>query len=196
MTLLWRCAKSQCRRHIGASLRIAVRNKVSLRHRCRRGNGPYRIPGVAAYAFDVVRRAVRDEEFTMFAQFAVDPAALPTFSRTSNWRRSSCGPGRPAHRCVVGRTWNATASSSATVKFGGTIWPCDFDLKIVGTFEGSFDDRSVFFNQKYLDGRWAERRGQRWWLRANWWKRLRWCRTDQQSLRQHRRRCAPRQAGV
>ncbi|MBI2926132.1 MAG: FtsX-like permease family protein [Verrucomicrobia bacterium] len=158
---------------IGASLRIAVRNKVSFATPLPARQRPIleRIPGVAAVTpLTWFAGRFRDEEFTMFAQFAVDPASLtnifsdiklaPEQLRAWQAERTACVVGKDTmerYRLKLGDR----------LKFGGTIWPCDLDLKIVGTFEGSFDDRSVFFNQKYLD----EALGgssvvSAWWLRA------------------------------
>ena len=33
----------------------------------------------------------------------------------------------------------------------GTFYPVDLDMEIVGTYEGTLDDRNVFFHHKYLD---------------------------------------------
>jgi putative ABC transport system permease protein len=50
----------------------------------------------------------------------------------------------------------------------GTIWPCDLELKIVGIYQGTLDDRNVYFHQKYLDEALGNI-GQvgMWWVRAS-----------------------------
>ncbi|MFM7100734.1 MAG: ABC transporter permease, partial [Verrucomicrobiota bacterium] len=37
------------------------------------------------------------------------------------------------------------------MRFTGTIYPCDLDLQIAAVFEGTVDDRGVFFHHKLLD---------------------------------------------
>jgi putative ABC transport system permease protein len=37
------------------------------------------------------------------------------------------------------------------MQFTGQIYPCDLELKIVGIYHGTADDRNVIFHQKYLD---------------------------------------------
>lgn len=158
---------------IGASLRIAVRNKVSFATPLPARQRPVleRLPGVAAVTpLSWFAGRFRDEEFTMFAQFAVDPLTFPEVfpdvtlppEQLAAWQRDRSS-------CVVGRDTMERYGLKLgdRMQFTGTIWPCDLDLKIVGVFEGSFDDRSVFFHQQYLD----EALGgsatvSAWWVRA------------------------------
>ncbi len=37
------------------------------------------------------------------------------------------------------------------MQFTGQIYPCDLEFKVAGVYEGTADDRNVFFHQKYLD---------------------------------------------
>jgi len=158
---------------IGASLRIAVRNKVSIASTlpARQRTVLEKIPGVAAVTpLTFFGGKYRDEDFTTFAQFAVDPLgftnvfvdAKATQQQLNAWvqDRGSCLVGRDTlerYRLKVGDR----------MKLTGTFWPCDLDLKIAGTYRGTLDDRSVFFHHKHLD----EALGgsgvvSTWWVRA------------------------------
>src|SRR5205814_2332824 len=91
---------------------------------------------------------------TTFAQFAVDPVRFTNVfvdvkspkDQTEAWikDRTSCLVGKDTmdryHLKIGGR-----------MRLTGTFYPCDLDLKIVGTYAGTLDDRSVFFHHKYLD---------------------------------------------
>jgi putative ABC transport system permease protein len=158
---------------IGASLRIAVRNKVSFTKPLPARQRPVleRIPGVAAVTpLTWYAGRFRDEKFTMFAQFAVDPAtAVQVFTDVRPSPEALAAWIQERNGCIVGidtmKKYGLRIGDR--MQFTGTIWPCDLDLKIVGTFEGSFDDRTVFFQQKYLD----EAMGgsgtvSAWWVRA------------------------------
>lgn len=143
----------------GSSLRIIVRNKVSLAQPlpARQLQVIERIPGIAAVTpFTFYGGLYKgDEKFTSFAQFAVDPArALPliadakglTPQQVETWIADRTS-------CVVGRM---TAERFGLkigdrMQFTGQLYPCDLDLKIVGIYYGTADDRNLMFHQKYLD---------------------------------------------
>jgi putative ABC transport system permease protein len=159
---------------IGSSLRVIVRNKVSLAQSlpAKQLAVIERIPGVAAVTpFSYFGGNYKgDEKFTSFAQFAVDPARMMAVAvdakapadQIAAWEadRGSCLVGR-----VTAERYNLKIGDR--MKFTGTFYPCDLDLKVVGVYAGTVDDRSVFFHHKYLD----EAIGDpgtvgTWWLRA------------------------------
>ena len=142
----------------GSSLRIIVRNKVSLAQTlpARQLQTLEHIPGVVAVSpFSYFGGLYKgDDKFTSFAQFAVDPArTLPLISdaklppaQLEAWLADRTS-------CIVGQM---TADRyhlkiGDRMPFTGQIYPCDLDLKIAGFYHGTADDRNVMFHQKYLD---------------------------------------------
>lgn len=142
---------------IGAALRVIVRNKISLANLlpARQRQVLERIPGVeAATPFTFFGGQFRDEKFMTFAQFALDPATMPALvaemktppDQHDAWVKNVRG-------CIVGKI---TAQKYGMklgdrLPFTGTIWPCDLELTVMGFYEGTIDDRNVFFHHKYLD---------------------------------------------
>ncbi len=142
----------------GSSLRIIVRNKVSLAQPlpARQLQTLERIPGLVAVSpFSFYGGLYKgDEKFTSFAQFAVDPArtqllladAKISKAQTEAWIADQTS-------CIVGQM---TADRYGLklgdrMQFTGQIYPCDLELKIAGIYHGTADDRNVIFHQKYLD---------------------------------------------
>ncbi len=142
----------------GSTLRIIVRNKVSLAQPlpARQLQVLERIPGIAAITpFSYYGGLYKgDEKFTSFAQFAVDPAkTLPLISDAKVPREQLEAWLADRTSCIVGKM---TADRYGLkigdrMQFTGQIYPADLELKIVGIYEGTADDRNVFFHQKYLD---------------------------------------------
>jgi putative ABC transport system permease protein len=158
----------------GSSLRIIVRNKVSLGQPlpARQLQVIERIPGVAAVTpFTFYGGLYKgDEKFTSFAQFAVDPArtlALITDAKVPPEQLAAWIADRTS--CIVGQL-SATRYGlkiGDRMQFSGQFYPCDLELKVAGIYHGTADDRNVFFHQKYLD----ESLGNPgvvgcWWIRA------------------------------
>ena len=142
----------------GSSLRIIVRNKVSLAQPlpARQLQTLERIPGIVAVSpFSFYGGLYKgDEKFTSFAQFAVDPARVQLLladakipkAQTEAWIADQTS-------CIVGQM---TADRYGLklgdrMQFTGQIYPCDLELKIAGIYHGTADDRNVIFHQKYLD---------------------------------------------
>jgi putative ABC transport system permease protein len=157
---------------IGSSLRIAVRSRVSIADPLPARQLPVieQIPGVDCVTpFTYFGGKFRDED-AMFAQFAVDPTKfLRVFgdARVPAEQLEAWLADRTS--CIVGqdtlRRYQLRIGDKMTLV--GTFYPCDIELKIVGSYSGTLDDRSVFFHQKYLD----EALGNRgevgtWWVRA------------------------------
>lgn len=142
---------------IGASLRIAVRNKVSLTVQLPARQGPIiaRVPGVVAVTpFSWFGGQFGTEEGTPFAQFAVDPATFAVMfpdmrlpaDQLANWITTRTG-------CIVGRDLaekkNFKIGSRITLR--GSVWPCDLELIVSGIYDYEIDSTSLFFDHKYLD---------------------------------------------
>lgn len=142
---------------VGASLRIAVRNKVSLGVPLPARQLPQleKIKGVDAITpFTYFGGKFRGEDFTTFAQFAVDPARFTNvfidvkapLNQLEAWIKDRTS-------CIVGKDTmdRYKLKVGDKMKLTGTFYPCDLDLKIVGVYSGTLDDRSVFFHHKFLD---------------------------------------------
>ena len=158
----------------GSSLRIIVRNRVSLAQPlpARQLQVLERIPGIAAVSpFTYYGGLYKgDEKFTSFAQFAVDPqrcglliadAKVPK-EQLAAWKADRTS-------CIVGRMTadRYKLKIGDRMQFTGQIYPCDLELKVAGIYEGTADDRNVMFHQSYLD----ESLGNpgtvgTWWVRA------------------------------
>lgn len=142
----------------GSSLRIIVRNKVSLAQPlpARQLQVLDRIPGIAAVSpFTFYGGLYKgDEKFTSFAQFAIDPQrALPLIEDAKVPKEQLAAWMADRTSCIVGKM---TADRYGfkigdRLQFTGQIYPCDLDLKIAGIYQGTADDRNVMFHQKYLD---------------------------------------------
>jgi putative ABC transport system permease protein len=142
----------------GSSLRIIVRNKVSLAQPLpvRQLQTLERIPGIIAVSpftfFGGLYKG--DEKFTSFAQFAIDPErARPLIADAKVPEEQIEAWIADRTSCIVGKM---TADRYGMkigdrLQFTGQIYPCDLDLKIVGIYQGTADDRNVMFHQKYLD---------------------------------------------
>ncbi|MBK9139210.1 MAG: FtsX-like permease family protein [Verrucomicrobia bacterium] len=158
----------------GSSLRIIVRNKVSLAQPlpARQLQVLERIPGIAAITpFTFYGGLYKgDEKFTSFAQFAVDPArTLPLITDAKVPREQLEAWLADRTSCIVGKM---TADRYGLkigdrMQFTSQLYPADLEFKIVGIYEGTADDRNVFFHHKYLD----ESLGNpgtvgTWWVRA------------------------------
>jgi putative ABC transport system permease protein len=158
----------------GSSLRIIVRNKVSLAQPlpARQLQVLERIPGIDAITpFTFYGGLYKgDEKFTSFAQFAVEPSrTLPLITDAKVPREQLEAWIADRTSCIVGKM---TADRYGLkvgdrMLFTGQIYPCDLELKIAGIYYGTADDRNVMFHQKYLD----ESLGNpgtvgTWWVRA------------------------------
>lgn len=141
----------------GSSLRIAVRNKVSLAAPLpvRQRAQILKVPGVEAVtALTYFGGKYKGEENTYFAQFGMDPDQLEAVFGEAKMPQEQL-KAWIANRtsCIVG----ADTAKKYNLKIGekfplvGLIYPVDLDLTVVGIYKGTTDDRNVFFHQKYLD---------------------------------------------
>lgn len=157
----------------GASLRVAVRNKISLANTLPARQRPViaAMPGVVAVMpLTFFGGRFKDDDSLGFAQFGVDPAefldlfgeAKVTPRELEDWRRSR-------DTCLVGRLTAERYGLKVgdRITLTGTIYPVDLELRIAGIYSGTIDDTNVWFHHAYLDeamGNWG--RVGMWWLRA------------------------------
>ncbi len=141
----------------GASLRVIVRNKVSLMQPlpARQLSVIERIPGVVAVSpFTFFGGTYAGETVTSFAQFAIDPErfrGLLVEGRIASGDYDDFVRDRTS--CLVGADTMTRYKLKVgdRMKFTGTFYPIDPDLRIAAVFAGTVDDRGVFFNHKLLD---------------------------------------------
>lgn len=141
----------------GSSLRVAVRNKISLANfmPARQRSAIARIPGVEALtALTYFGGRFRGEEATWFAQFAMEAEQLTAVfgeakmpaDQLAAWIANRAG-------VVVG----VQTAERYKLKIGdrfmleGVLFPVDLELTVCGIYQGTTDDRNIFFHHKYLD---------------------------------------------
>ena len=140
-----------------ASLRIIARNKVSLAQPLPAKQLAVidRIPGIVAVSpFTFFGGNFREETVTSFAQFAVDPARFKNLiveGRIAEGNYDDFIADRTS--CFVGADTMKRYGLKIgdRMRFSGTFYPVDLDLKIAAVFQGTVDDRGVFFHHKLLD---------------------------------------------
>ena len=141
---------------IGSASRVIARNRISLGQLLPAKQKPIieRIPGVEVVSpFTWYGGKYRGEE-VMFAQFAVDPDAFMKISSDAKVAPETVDKFLSDRRaCLVGKD----TAKKYGIKPGdrmnleGTFWPFNLELTVAGTYEGTPDDRNVFFNHKYFD---------------------------------------------
>jgi putative ABC transport system permease protein len=142
---------------VGAALRVAVRNKISIANLLPAKQLPIieRIPGIEAVSpFTWFGGKYKNEESMTFAQFAMDAKKL----------RSVFGEAKMAEdeyvsfetikdSCIIGKVtaekYKLKVGDRITLE--STIYPCTLEFKIVGIYAGTTDDRNMLFHQEYLD---------------------------------------------
>ena len=140
-----------------ASLRVIVRNKVSLAQPLPAKQLPIldKIPGIVAVSpFSFFGGNFRDETVTSFAQFAVDPVrfqGLIVEGRIVDGSYEQFAKDR--NSCLVGADTMKRYGLKVgdKMRFTSTFYPVNLDLKIAAVFQGTVDDRGVFFHHKLLD---------------------------------------------
>lgn len=142
---------------LDSSLRIAVRNKVSLasplpvRQRAILSS----LEGVEAVTpLSYFGGRFRDEEVTYFAQFALDPETLVKVfgeARMSEEELAAFLATRNGAIVGVDTAERYKIKLGDRLRFTGVIFPVDLDLVVCGIYKGTTDDRNVFFSQRYLD---------------------------------------------
>jgi putative ABC transport system permease protein len=140
-----------------ASLRVIARNKVSLAQPlpAKQLATIDKIPGIVAVTpFTFLGGNFRDETVTSFAQFAVDPVRFQGIiveGKIIDGSYENFIKDRTS--CVVGADTIKRYSLKIgdRMRFTGTFFPVNLDLKIAAVFQGTVDDRGVFFHHKLLD---------------------------------------------
>src|SRR5258706_285688 len=142
---------------VGAALRVAVRNKISIANLLPARQRPTieRIPGVEAVTpFTWFGGKYKNEEGMTFAQFAIDPTKLRSVFGEAKMNEDGY-PAFEAERtaCIIGKA----SANKYKLKIGdkitleSTVYPVTLDFKIAGIFHGMADDRNMLFHQDYLD---------------------------------------------
>lgn len=140
-----------------ASLRVIARNKVSIAQPLPARQLPVieRIPGVVAVSpFTWYGGLYADETVTGFAQFAVDPdrfRGIMVEGKVVEGDYEDWVADR--NSCMVGADTVARYGLKVgdQMRFRGTMFPVDLDLRVAAVFKGTVDDRGVFFHHKLLD---------------------------------------------
>ncbi len=157
----------------GASLRVAVRNKISIANTLPARQRPVieKMPGVVAVMpLTFFGGKFKDDESLGFAQFGVDPEKFLILFGEAKIPREQLEVWKSTRdTCIVGRKtadrYGLKVGDRVTLV--GTIYPVDLDLRIAGIYEGTIDDTNLWFHHAYLDeamGNWG--RVGMWWLRA------------------------------
>jgi putative ABC transport system permease protein len=136
---------------------VIVRNKINLTFPlpARQLATIEKIPGIVAVSpFSFFGGNFREETVTSFAQFAVDPvrfAGLIVEGRIVDGSYAEFA--RDRNSCLVGADTikRYKLKIGDKMHFTGTMFPVDLDVRIAAVFEGTVDDRGVFFHQKLLD---------------------------------------------
>ena len=141
---------------IGSASRVIVRNRISLGNLlpAKQRAVIERIPGVEFISpFTWYGGKFRGEE-VMFAQFAVDPEAFLNISSDAKIPPEQAQAFTADRRaCIIGKL----TAEKYGLKPGdrlvleGTFWPYDLELFVAGIYQGTPDDRNLFFNHEYLD---------------------------------------------
>jgi len=142
---------------VGASLRVVVRNKISLGNLlpARQRTIIERIPGVVAVSpFTWFGGKFKNEEGMTFAQFAVDPAKIRLLfaeAKMSDNEYKAFEADRTA--CIIGKL----TAEKYGLKIGdrlmleSTVFPLTLEFKVAGIYEGTTDDRNMLFHHQYLE---------------------------------------------
>ncbi len=142
---------------IGAALRVAVRNKISIASLLPARQLPIieQIPGVEAVTpFTWYGGTYKNEEGMTFAQFAMDAKKLrAVFGEAKMAEDGYKAFEEIKNSCIIGKVtadkYNLKVGDRITLP--STVYPCTLEFKIVGIYWGTADDRNMLFRQDYLD---------------------------------------------
>ena len=142
---------------VGAALRVAVRNKISIANLlpARQLSTIERIPGVEAVTpFTWYGGKYKNEEGMTFAQFAMDPKKLRSVFTEARMKEEEYQAFEQIKdSCLLGKI----TAEKYKLKIGdrialpSTVYPCTLEFKIVGIYAGTPDDRNMLFRQDYLE---------------------------------------------
>lgn len=157
----------------GSSLRIAIRNRISLANFLPARQRPVieRIPGVRVVTpLTFFGGKVQNDEMIGFAQFAIDPEKLADIFPEATIDPAHLAAFRQNRTaCLVGvdsaRRYRWKAGDRLTLV--GQIFPVDLELTVAGFYEGTPDDRNLWFHHAYFDEAMGDP-GEvgMWWVRA------------------------------
>ncbi|MSU31855.1 MAG: FtsX-like permease family protein [Pedosphaera sp.] len=140
-----------------ASFRIIARNKVSLTQPLpvRQMAAIQKIEGVRQVTpFTYFGGLFREETATSWAQFGVEPTRFREFLLEGRISQGSYEAFvKDRNSCLLGadtlRRYGFRVGD--VLKFTGTFYPVDLELRIAAVYEGTIDDRNCFFHHKLLD---------------------------------------------
>ncbi|MGN6642270.1 MAG: ABC transporter permease, partial [Verrucomicrobiota bacterium] len=142
---------------VGAALRVAVRNKISIANLLPAKQRPLieSIPGVEAVSpFTWFGGKYKNEESMTFAQFAMDAKELrAVFGEAKMAPDQYEAFEKIKDSCIIGKV----TAEKYKLKVGdkitldSSIYPCTLTFKVVGIYSGTPDDRNMLFHQEYLD---------------------------------------------
>jgi putative ABC transport system permease protein len=158
---------------VGAALRVAVRNKISIANLLPARQRPVieAIPGVVAVTpFTWYGGKYKNEEGMTFAQFAMDPKKLrAVFGEAKMAEDSYRAFEAIKDSCIIGKItaekYHLQVGDRITLP--STVYPCTLEFKIVGIYQGTPDDRNMLFRQDYLEeGSGVKGLVGMWWLKV------------------------------
>ncbi len=158
---------------VGAALRVAVRNKISIANLLPARQLPIieRVPGVEAVTpFTWYGGKYKNEEGMTFAQFAMDPKKLrAVFGEAKMAEDAYAAFEEIKDSCIIGKVtsdkYNLKVGDRITLP--SSVYPCTLEFKIVGIYWGTPDDRNMLFRQDYLDeGSGVKGLVGMWWLKV------------------------------
>ncbi|HYG24161.1 MAG TPA: FtsX-like permease family protein [Verrucomicrobiae bacterium] len=158
---------------VGAALRVAVRNKISIANLLPAKQLPVieRVPGVEAVSpFTWFGGKYQNEESMTFAQFAMDAKKLRTVFGEAKMSAAEYDAFESIRdSCIIGKVtaekYKLKVGDKITLE--STIYPCTLNFRIVGIYAGTADDRNMLFHHEYLDDA-CDNAGWvgMWWLRV------------------------------
>jgi putative ABC transport system permease protein len=158
---------------IGAALRVAVRNKISLANPLPARQLPTieRIPGVECVSpFSWFGGKYKNEENMTFAQFAMDAKKLrKIFGEAKMSETEYRDFEETKDSCIIGKITAEKYKLKVGDRFTleSTIYPCSLTFRIAGIYSGTIDDRNMLFHQEYLDeGCFTQGMVGMWWLKV------------------------------
>jgi putative ABC transport system permease protein len=140
-----------------ASFRIIARNKVSLAQPLpqRQMSEIVKIQGVRQVTpFTFFGGLYAEETATSWAQFGVEPARFRELILEGKISQGSYEDFvNDRNSCLLGadtvRRYGMKVGDK--LRFTGTFYPVDLELRIAAVYEGTVDDRNCFFHHKLLD---------------------------------------------
>jgi len=139
-----------------AALRVIVRHKVSLGNvlPVRYQSRIERVPGVEQCTKFTWFGGIYQDKSNFFPQFGVDPEKLPAvFAEARFDPKQIADFVRDKAGCIVGvKTMDRFKwKVGDKITLLGTMWPCDLELTIRGTYREGVDETNLFFHHDYMD---------------------------------------------